>query len=168
MKLITTDHVPSYEESAVAHWEQLREIQAEDDEQSLEGGVEDDPEDPLEDAPPQEMFRDEENQDYSNMPQGHDSLLDESLVHQSPEEPDNPSTRESTDRMAQRLLAVDYDNYERFRQNRFTNPITDSRRNRECNPNSVRPVAEPIPVYRTRRAGIRQHIRPPMRYREDM
>ena len=29
LKLVTTDHIPSYEESAVAHWEQLREIQAE-------------------------------------------------------------------------------------------------------------------------------------------
>ena len=52
-------------------------------------------------------------------------------------------------------------------KNMFKNPSTDSNRSRESNPNSFHPVAEPIPVYRTRRAGLRQHIRP-MRYREDM
>ena len=33
----------------------------------------------------------------------------------SREEPDNLSTQERTDRMTQRHLVVDYDNYERFR-----------------------------------------------------
>ena len=63
LKLIIKDHVPSYEESDIAHWEQLREIQAEDDKPSLEGGVEADREDPLEDAPPQEVLRYEDTQD---------------------------------------------------------------------------------------------------------
>ena len=114
------------------------------------------------------MLRDEETLEYSNIPHRDDNLVDENMVHQSREEPDNLSTRERTDRMTQRHLVVDYDNYERFRQNRFRNPNTSSGRSRENNPNSFRPVAEPIPVYRTRRAGLRQHIRPPMRYREDM
>ena len=118
LKLITTDHVP-YEESAVAHWEQLREIQAEDDEQFLEGGVEDEQEDILEDAPPPEMLRAEETLEYSNIPHRDDNLVDENMVHQSQEEPDNLSTRDRTDRMTQRHLFVDYDNYERFRKNRF-------------------------------------------------
>ena len=125
-------------------------------------------EDPLEDAPPPEMLRDEETQDYNNIPHGDDNLVDENVVHQSQGEPDTLSARGRTDRMTQRHLVVDYDNYERFRQNRFRNPHTGSGRSREDNPNSFRSVAEPIPVYRTRRAGLRQHIRPPMRYREDM
>ena len=89
-----TDHVPSYEETTVAHWEQLREILAKDDEQSLEGGVEDDWEDPLEFAPQLEVLRDEETQDYSNIPHRDDNLLDESVVHQSQEEPGNLSWKD--------------------------------------------------------------------------
>ena len=34
-------------------------------------------EDPLEDAPPPEMLRDEETQDYNNIPHGDDNLVDE-------------------------------------------------------------------------------------------
>ena len=69
----------------------MREIQAEDDEQSLEGGVEDEQEDPLEDALPP-MLRDEKTQDCNNIPHRDDNLVDENVVHQSQGEPDNLST----------------------------------------------------------------------------
>ena len=80
----------------------MREILADDDEQSLEGGVEDDREDPLKFAPPPAVVRNEETQDYSNIPHRDDNLLAEIVVHQSQEEPYNLSTCERTNRMTQR------------------------------------------------------------------